>query len=202
MSCHADNKLQGWCTSLAFLAISQLHFYNNSVSYFPGGLWPTVPEKITGSLLLSKMKGVGLSPAKCGGAVEEGKQLSWRHPVKPLVSGEVGEAQECWAQAGGGWALVPSSRDMGLAIDNTGGWAQPCHQPGWGRAGACHGAGWLDAIKSWRGKNGSFVFSAQWLNFMASLCYSCSIGYEQIKDDNLYPKANWLWYGVIPFCFA
>lgn len=90
MSCHADNKPQGWYTSLAFVAISQLHFHNNSVSYFPGGLWLTMPEKITVCLLLSKMKGVGLSPAKCGGPVEEGKQLSWRDLAKPLGSGVVG----------------------------------------------------------------------------------------------------------------
>lgn len=70
VSCHGDNKPQGWCTSLTFIARSQLHFHNNSISSFPGGLWLTAPEKITDSLLFSKLKGVGLSPVKCGGEVE------------------------------------------------------------------------------------------------------------------------------------
>jgi len=79
--------------------------------------------------------------------------------------------------------------------------AEPCPPAAWGwlqvtwggsAPGACHGASWLAAMLSWRERNGSFVFSAQWLSFMALLCYSCSVGCGQIQEDNLYPKANWL----------
>lgn len=153
MSCHAVNKPQGWCTSLAFVAISQRHFYNNSISYFPGGLWLTVPEKITGSLLLSKMKGVGLSPAKCGEAVEEGKHFMEAPSKTPWLWNSGGKAE-------GVWALVPSSGGTGLATDSTGrlctalpsarlreGWCLP-----WGSVAGCHqgleGKKWLLCVFS------------------------------------------------------
>lgn len=62
------------------------------------------PEKITDSLLFSKLKGVGLSPTKYRGEVEEGKQLSWLHPSKPFGSGVVeGRSQ---ILLGSGWARL------------------------------------------------------------------------------------------------
>lgn len=201
MSCHVDNKPQGWCASLAFVARSQLPFYNNHVSSFPGGLWLTAPEKITDSFLFSKLKGVGLSPAKCGGEVEEGKQLSWRHPAKPLVSGVVGGRSSILL--GSGWArLSPEPRQHGHGA----GHRVAVHSPAirWAEGGLAPVMGHRGWMPRWvgGGKNGSFVSSAQRLSFMASLCYSCSVGYGQTQDDNLYPKANWLWYGATPFRFA
>lgn len=195
VSCHGDNKPQGWCTSLTFIARSQLHFHNNSISSFPGGLWLTAPEKllipscfpswkVQGSLLPSVEEKWRRENSSHGSTQQNPSALEW---------GEEG-VRFCWAQA------EPRARDWPQATQ--GGRAQLRYPPGRGRAGACHGASWLDAMWSWRGKNGSFVFSAQWLGFMASLCYSCSVGYGQIQDDNLYPKANWLWYDATPFRFA
>lgn len=124
---------------MAFVAISQLHFYNNSVSYFPGGLWLTVPEKITGSLLLSKMQGVGLSPAKCGGgetAFMEAPSKTpslWSGGGKPNSAGlRLREAEPWCPAAGWGWPQTAWEAGHSPAISQAEGGPVPAMgQRGW-----------------------------------------------------------------------
>lgn len=54
----------------------------------------------------------------------------------------------------------------------------------WGIVAGCHAGS--RQIKSF------LCVSSTVSAFMALLCYSCSVGYGQTQEDNLYPEANWL----------